>query len=103
MRGYRLPAALAVIVGFALTGCGGTPSCRADHEYVQAVNRPRLDLPANVTASERMAPLVIPTLPPDTEKLEPAPPCIDMPPSYAARRSPATRDTAHDPPAADSQ
>ena len=34
--------------------------CVGDDEYLQAVDRRRLDLPANVTASERMAPLVIP-------------------------------------------
>jgi hypothetical protein len=69
-----------------LTACNSTPKCVGDDEYLQAVDRRRLDLPANVTASERMAPLVIPPAAPDSEQLEPAPNCLDEPPPYGTGR-----------------
>lgn len=73
---------LAAFVPLFLSACNSTPKCQGDDEYLQAVERPRLDLPANVTASERMAPLVIPPVAPDVEKLDPAPNCLDEPPPY---------------------
>jgi len=70
-----------------LTACHSTPNCVRDDEYLQAIDRHRLDLPANVTASERMAPLVIPPAAPDAEQLDPAPNCLDEPPPYFGRRA----------------
>ena len=71
---------------FVLSACNSTPKCTGDHEYTQAVDRPRLDLPANVTASERMAPLVIPPADPNPEALDPPPNCLDEPPPYTGSR-----------------
>jgi hypothetical protein len=80
---------LAVTLCLTLGACNSTPKCQGDDEYLQAVDRPRLELPANVTASERMAPLVIPPAAPDPEQLDPAPNCLDEPPPYWGRRSAA--------------
>jgi uncharacterized lipoprotein len=77
---------LAALVSLFLTACNSTPKCSGDEEYLKAIEKPRLDLPANVTASERMAPLVIPPVAPDTEVLDPAPNCLDEPPPYASGR-----------------
>ena len=89
---------LAAFVLLSLAACNSTPKCVGDDEYLQAIDRHRLDLPANVTASERMAPLVIPPAAPDPETLAPPPNCLDEPPPYFKDRaapSPA-------PPASDS-
>ena len=80
----------AASLALALGACNSTPKCQGDDEYLQAVERPRLTLPANVTASERMAPLVIPPAAPDTERLDPAPNCLDEPPPYATGRRQTT-------------
>ena len=77
---------LAASLSLALVACHSTPKCVSDDEYLQSVDRPRLDLPANVRASERMAPLVIPPLAPDPETLDPAPKCLDEPPPFWAGR-----------------
>ena len=77
---------LAASLCLALGACHSAPKCEGDREYLQAIERPRLTLPANVTASERMAPLVIPPAAPDPERLEPAPNCLDEPPSYKSGR-----------------
>jgi uncharacterized lipoprotein len=83
MRCSSLRLSLAAIVTLFLVACSSTPKCTGDQEYLQAVERPRLQLPAHVTASERMAPLVIPPPAADAAKLDPAPNCLDEPPSYA--------------------
>ena len=62
---------LAASLGVLLAACNSTPKCVGDDEYLQAVDRHRLDLPANVTASERMAPLVIPPYTPAADVPEP--------------------------------
>ena len=77
---------LAVSLCLALGASNSTPKCQGDDEYLQAVDRPRLALPANVTASERMAPMVIPPAAPDRARLDPAPSCLDEPPPYTKRR-----------------
>ena len=76
----------AVSLCLALGACHSTPKCQGDDEYLQAVDRPRLSLPAHVTASERMAPLVIPPAAADPERLDPAPNCLDEPPPYKPGR-----------------
>jgi hypothetical protein len=86
MHGPRQRWSLAASLMLMLTACNSTPKCVGGDEYLQAVDRPRLDLPANVTASERMAPLVIPPAAPDSEQLEPAPNCLDEPPPYGTGR-----------------
>jgi hypothetical protein len=76
----------AVVLSLVLSACHSTPNCIGDDEYTRAIDRSRLDLPANVRASERMAPLVIPPPAPDAEVLDPEPACLDEPPSYHVGR-----------------
>lgn len=77
-----LPATLLVF----LAGCGTTRSCGGNDEYLQAVDRPPLNVPAGVALTERAAPLVIPAAAPDPARLDPAPRCLDEPPQYFARK-----------------
>ncbi len=76
----------AAVLLVLLAGCHSNPVCESDAEYKTAVNRPRLQLPGNLSASERMAPLVIPPVPASPQKLDPAPRCLDQPPQYFARK-----------------
>lgn len=69
----------------SLAGCGTTRSCGGNDEYLSAVDRPPIRVPAELTASERVAPLVIPAAAPTTVRLDPAPRCLDEPPGYFAR------------------
>jgi hypothetical protein len=69
----------------SLAGCGTTRSCGGNDEYLTAVDRPRLTIPAELAASERVAPLVIPPVSPTPVRLDPAPRCLDEPPQYFAR------------------
>ena len=78
-----LRLSFAASVSLFLVACSSNPKCSGDREYLEGVERPRLQLPAHVTASERMAPLVIPPAALDAAKLDPAPNCLDEPPSYA--------------------
>ncbi len=74
-----------------LAGCHSNPACEnTKAEYQTAVNRPRLQLPGNLSQSERMQPLVIPPVPANPQKLDPAPRCLDEPPPYFARKSSAS-------------
>jgi hypothetical protein len=70
-----------------LAGCSTTSPCGDDEDYVKAVERPRLQLPPDVMASERISPVVIPPIAPDTDKLDPEPRCLDYPPPYFARKT----------------
>jgi hypothetical protein len=76
-----LPAFLLVL----LAGCGTTQSCGGNDEYLQAVDRPPLNLPEGIPATERISPLTIPPAAPDTAKLDPMPRCLDEPPQFFAR------------------
>jgi hypothetical protein len=76
----------AVCLLVLLAGCRSAPTCNTEQEYQSAVNRPRLELPGTLSASERMAPLVIPPLPASPQKLDPEPRCLDEPPSFFARK-----------------
>ena len=87
----------AASLALVLSACSSTPKCTGDDEYLQAVDRPRLDLPANVTASERMAPLVIPPADPGPETLDPPPNCLDEPPPYGSGRRVAPPPAASSP------
>jgi hypothetical protein len=86
MHGFWQRWSLGASLSLILTACNSTPKCVRDDEYLQATERHRLDLPANVTASERMAPLVIPPAAADPERLDPAPECLDEPPPYVMGR-----------------
>jgi hypothetical protein len=79
---------LPVLVAVALVGCGTTKSCKVDNpEYLQAKERPRLQMPEGVSGSERLAggALVIPPAASNPDKLDPAPRCLDEPPGYFRR------------------
>ncbi len=77
-----LPAILLAI----LTGCGTTRTCGGNQDYLQAVDRPPLKVPAGATLTERAAPLEIPAAAADPARLDPAPYCLDDPPRYFARK-----------------
>lgn len=84
-------------LALAVTGCGTTNPCRLDNaEYVEARERPRLQMPEGVPGSERLSSsvLVIPAVAPNPDKLDPAPRCLDDPPPYFRRLSapPAPKD-----------
>jgi hypothetical protein len=79
---------LLACLALALAGCGTTNPCKVDNpEYLQAKERPRLQMPEGVSGSERLAgsALVIPPAAADPEKLDPAPRCLDEPPGYFRR------------------
>jgi hypothetical protein len=72
----------------ALAGCGGTPICKpGNQDYLQARERPRLQMPEGVAGSERIGgtALVIPQASPTPDKLDPEPRCLDEPPAYFRR------------------
>ena len=80
----------------ALAGCSTTSSsCGGDTEYLQAVERPPIQLPPEVTPTERIQPMVIPSIDPNPTALDPAPRCLDEPPKYFARKG-AVADSAED-------
>ncbi len=85
-----LPRLLAVLLPLAmLAGCGTTRSCGGDTGYLKAVERPPIQLPPEVTPTERIQPLVIPPVDPNPAKLDPQPRCLDEPPKFFARKGAA--------------
>ena len=86
MRVTPLRLLLSALPLATLAGCGTTQSCGGNQDYLQARERPRLELPADVTGSERIAPVVIPLASPDPQKLDPQPRCLDYPPPYFAMK-----------------
>lgn len=73
----------------AVAACsGGAPNrpCDGETEYLNAVERPRLQLPPDITPTERMQPLVIPPVDPNPTVLDPPPRCLDQPPRFFARK-----------------
>ena len=70
----------------AVTGCSTSRSCGGDTEYLQAVERPPIKLPPEMTPTERIQPLVIPPVDPSPTALDPAPRCLDEPPKFFARK-----------------
>jgi hypothetical protein len=75
-------------LALALAGCGTTSPCKTgNQDYLQARERPRLQLPEGVTGSERLGGtvLVIPAVSPTPDKLDPAPRCLDEPPGFFRR------------------
>ena len=79
----RSSAALLLVL---LAGCHSNPACESSSEYKTAINRPRLQLPGKLSQSERMQPLVIPSVSAKPQQLDPAPRCLDEPPQYFARK-----------------
>ena len=81
----------------ALAGCASRgPACSGDTDYLQATERPPLQLPPEVTPTERLQPLQIPPIDPEPDKLDPVPKCLDQPPSYFARKSATVEGSALD-------
>jgi hypothetical protein len=89
---WLLLSALSLL---ALAGCGTTQSCGGNQDYLQARERPRLQLPPDVMVSERVAPVVIPPAAPDPQKLDPVPRCLDYPPPFFASKG-KVADSAED-------
>ena len=72
----------------ALSGCASQNPCGDNPEYLQARDRPRLQLPEGVTGSERLSGgMVIPAAAPDPAQLDPAPKCLDQPPPYFGKKA----------------
>ncbi len=86
------PAALILLV---LAGCNSNPSCGGNQEYLASVDRPRLKLPPELAASERLNPMVIPEPAATVVALDPEPRCLDEPPAYFAKRG-TVADSAED-------
>lgn len=82
----RRPA-LAALALLALAGCGTNRACFDNTEYLQAQDRPALQMPEGVPGSERIGgtALAIPALQGEPAKLDPAPRCLDQPPPFFRR------------------
>lgn len=89
MRLTPLRLFLTALPLLVLMGCSTTSSCEGDQEYLKAQERPKLDLPPDVTTSERVQPIAIPQSAPDPQKLDPQPRCLDYPPQYFAKKAAA--------------
>jgi hypothetical protein len=87
---------LPVLAAIFVAGCGTTPSCGGDQDYLTAQERQRLDLPPGVMTTERAAPVVVPSLAPDPQKLDPQPRCLDFPPPFFARKGGKVADSAEE-------
>lgn len=85
MRFTKLRLIPLAMLLLSLAGCGTTRSCGGNDEYLTAVDRPSLRVPAELAASERVAPLAIPPVAANPGKLDPAPRCLDEPPGYFKR------------------
>jgi hypothetical protein len=81
-----LALALPLLV---LTGCSTTRSCSENTEYLQAVERPPLQVPPEIVPTERMQPMAIPAVDPNPSALDPPPRCLDEPPKFFARKGAA--------------
>jgi hypothetical protein len=86
MRPSPLRILLPAFLLAASAGCSTTESCGGNQDYLQAQERPLLQLPPSMVASERIKPVVIPPLAPDPQKLDPQPRCLDFPPPYFAKK-----------------
>ena len=96
MRFTSLPASLlsGLTLTVLLTGCGTTSPCRGNADYLEAQDRPRLNMPEGVPGSERLAGgMVIPPPPAEMTKLDPAPNCLDQPPSFFGQRKQVAADS----------
>jgi hypothetical protein len=93
-----LPRLLALALPLAaLAGCSSmsSRSCGGDTDYLQAVERPPIQLPPEVTPTERIQPMQIPAADPNPQKLDPMPRCLDEPPKFFARKA-ASADPAEE-------
>jgi hypothetical protein len=93
-----LPRLLALALPLAvLAGCSTTSSrsCGGDADYLQAAERPPIQLPPEVTPTERIQPMQIPSVDPNPQTLDPQPRCLDEPPKFFARKA-ASADPAEE-------
>lgn len=95
MRLTPLRLLVPVLLLATLAGCSTTRSCGSNTEYLQAVERPPLQLPPEITPTERISPLTIPAVDPNPSVLDPAPLCLDDPPRFFARTG-AAADSAEE-------
>ena len=77
---------LPLLLAATLAGCSTTRTCGGNDDYLQAVDRPPLSVPAGVALTERVSPMAIPPVAPDPLRLDPEPLCLDDPPQYFARK-----------------
>lgn len=82
-------AALSVAIVAGCSSGSPTRACDGNTEYLTAVERPPLQLPPEITPTERMQPLAIPPVDPNPTVLDPAPRCLDQPPRFFARKGTA--------------
>jgi hypothetical protein len=85
MRPTPLRLFLPALSLLVLAGCASTGSCGGSDKYLEAQERPVLNLPPGVLGSERIAPVVIPPAAPDPDRLDPQPRCLDYPPQFFAQ------------------
>jgi hypothetical protein len=85
-----LPALLLL----GLSACGTTQSCGGNQDYLKAEERPLLQLPPSMVASDKVKPIVVPPAAPDAQKLDPAPRCLDYPPPFFGAKPPPARPAA---------
>jgi hypothetical protein len=93
-----LPRLLALALPLAvLAGCStmSSRSCGGDADYLQAAERPPIQLPPEVTPTERIQPMQIPSVDPNPQTLDPQPRCLDEPPKFFARKA-ASADPAEE-------
>jgi hypothetical protein len=95
MRLTPLRLLVPVLLLATLAGCSTTRSCGSNTEYLQAVERPPLQLPPEITPTERISPLAIPAVDPNPSVLDPVPLCLDDPPRFFARKG-AAADSAEE-------
>jgi len=95
MRLTPLRLLVPVLLLATLAGCSTTRSCGSNTEYLQAVERPPLQLPPEITPTERISPLTIPAVDPNPSVLDPVPLCLDDPPRFFARKG-AAADSAEE-------
>ena len=86
MRPNPLRLLLLILPLAVLAGCKSPTPCGGNSEYLAAVERPLLQLPPEITPTERMQPLVIPAADPNPTVLDPVPRCLHQPPRFFARK-----------------
>jgi hypothetical protein len=94
MRLTPMRLMLSALLLATLAGCGTTQSCGGNQDYLAAAERPRLQLPPSMVASERIAPIVIPPAAADAQKLDPQPRCLDYPPPFFGSKKPPSSQPA---------
>jgi hypothetical protein len=72
-----------------LAGCSTNSPCGGNQDYLEARERPPLQMPEGVSGSERVGgqKMVIPPVSPTPDKLDPVPKCLDDPPGFFKRKT----------------